>query len=202
MKLTVSNRIRSLMLAGAAWLMLGAPALSQTSVYTTLSGPDGGLLNCETLSAAKADGEGEWAYLRCPGVGGVDLYIDYADARDTIRVGKDGKGTPFLPPFTGLGAKAEWRMAGGKPYAMIVRLTLGGIEEYKGQWLTVHHVNATTGQGCLVGYVDARANKNANVLARELADTVGREGCRTNGPAISGKMGNAMRELIAQKPQG
>ncbi|MEM9732468.1 MAG: hypothetical protein AAF903_03155 [Pseudomonadota bacterium] len=175
---------------------------AQISTYTTLSGPDGGLLNCETLSAAKADGEGEWAYLRCPGVAGVDLYIDYADARDTIRVGKDGKGTPFLPPFTGLGAKAEWRMAGGKPYAMIIRLTLGGMEEYKGQWLTVHHVNAATGQGCLVGYVDARANKNANVMARELADTVGREGCRTDGPVISGKMGRAIRELIAQKPQG
>ncbi len=46
-------------------------------------------------------------------------------------------------------------------------------KERRGQVLVVSTVaNDDTEQSCIVGMVDARANKNANVLAREIADDI------------------------------
>lgn len=174
------------------------PAQAQSSTYTTLNTATGEH-SCETLAASDPDEGGEWANVRCAGPGGTHIYIDYADARDALRIGKDGSGTPFMAPFTSFGPKAEWRIRNGKPYAMIVRMTLGGSDIYDAQWLTVHRVPAD-GKGCLIGYIDARANPGANTMARKLANEHGQLECNSIKTVIRGKRGTAMKDLLGDLP--
>jgi hypothetical protein len=48
----------------------------------------------------------------------------------------------------------------------------------KGQVLVVSKVAGDTGQGCVVGYVDALANPEPNALARKVADRLQRKELR------------------------
>ena len=169
-------------LASAAAALLAATTFvhaQPTSVYTDLDTAGGVGPGCETLEQAK-EGDGEWANVRCPGPGGVWAHIDYADARDTIRVGPDGKGTKFEGAFTSLGPKIEWRLTDGTPTAMIVRLKRS-VDEYSSQALTVHKIEPN-GNGCLVAEVSARMPDH-NAIAQEVADIVApRFDCATREP--------------------
>lgn len=168
-----------------------------TSLYTDLDTAAGVTPGCETLEQAEP-GDGEWARVRCPGPGGVWAHIDYDDARDTIRVGPDGKGTQFEPAFTSVGPKIEWRMKGEVPVAMIVRLTRQGGGRTS-QSLTVHKVDATSGNGCLVGEVAASGPEasNANERARRIADDVAHGfDCATDQP-VTGQ--DLRSRIVARK---
>ena len=182
--------------AGVVALWLAATVqvtqAAMTSVYTDLETASGDAPGCETLAASDPDEGGEWASVRCPGPGGVWAHIEYADARDAIRVGEDGTGTPFLSDFTSFGPKIEWRLTDGAPTAMIVRMHVGGSADRQAQWLTVHKVDAATGKGCLFGVIDARANRNANRMARDLADQSASWAC-PDITRIVGKRGDALK---------
>ena len=77
-------------------------------------------------------------------------------------------------PFNTTGKKIEWRLdADGRPIAAILRYFISDPEGVAadGQVLVVSRVaQADDGLSCVVGYVDARLNKNANELARKIAD--------------------------------
>lgn len=161
-------------------------------MYAKLDTANGATGGCETLAASDPDEGGEWASVRCPGPGGVWAHIEYADARDTLRVGEDGMGTPFLSDFTGFGPEIEWRMQGDVPFALIAPMNVGGSGPDQSRWLSVHKVDAASGKGCLVGMVDAKASPQAGDMARRLADEAATKSC-PNTARIVGKRGDRLR---------
>ncbi|MEM1040000.1 MAG: hypothetical protein AAGI12_11090 [Pseudomonadota bacterium] len=170
------------------------PAVGQISIaYTDINTADAAQF-CKTLEASSNEEGPGSAALVCTGYAGIDLYLDYFDSRDAIRVGRDGVGTPFLPQFTSFGPKAEWRLEAGVPVAMILRMQLGGSTP--GNWLTVHKVDATAKKGCVMGYVDARANRNANLLARDIAAGADSFVCGRSELQFLGTQGELMASLL------
>ncbi|MEM9280104.1 MAG: hypothetical protein AAGA76_16180, partial [Pseudomonadota bacterium] len=81
--------------------------------------------------------------------------------------------------FNRVNTTIEWRLDNGKPYATILRWFIENSNSngefdrnLEGQVLVISRVaDHEKPQSCVVGYVDARANSNANELARKIADT-------------------------------
>ena len=157
----------------AAGVATGAHA--NESAYT-----DRDLDACKTLSEEE---EGPSVTLQCAGYKDLSVYFKEGDLRQSQAYGPmsktyiDGAFETF-GPFNHTGAKIEWRLdAGGKPLAAIARWFVADPEQADdtdtryGQVLVVSTI-ATTEKptSCVVGYVDALENKDANTLARTVAD--------------------------------
>jgi len=106
------------------------------------------------------------------------IYFDEGDLRQSVGFGAPKEYQTF-GQFNYINNVIEWRSKNGKPYAAIVRFFIqnshldndDGDKANLGQVLVVHRVAENkNGQTCIVGMVDARANANANVLARQIAD--------------------------------
>ena len=117
------KRLFALTMAAVFALALTASADSVTSVYSSLSG-------CKLVKTGE-----DWSTQACRGVGGYNLQIEYADARDSITVYSPNRQKHPLElwnvigsGFSNLGEKAEWRVTrkNGKviPHALIVRFTV------------------------------------------------------------------------------
>src|SRR4051812_8158099 len=87
-----------------------------TSAYTDL--------NTQCRAAVKKVGEGQDMPLRCKGYGGYTIYINFSAANAWLAAEKAGKESVALTS-TQLsydrekGRKIEWRMANGRPFAVI-----------------------------------------------------------------------------------
>lgn len=170
----------------AALLGLAVPAHADfTSAYTDLN-----LDECLVLDAD--DFGASWS---CPGYKGYPLMVMEGDLRFALAYGFNVDAEPFgfqtLAPFNYLGAKLEWRLSNelGRwmPVATIVRYYTADIEtgEDKGQVLVVTQL--VEGNSCHIAYVDARANANANELARQAADRLaGNFDCQSDEIEIVG----------------
>ena len=169
------------------------PALSQTaaSAYTSLD-----LKKCRHTAGKDVEDYGEWS---CAGHGGIGIYVSGGDQRSYVSYGRNAKKEPAakqtLASFNGEGEKIEWRGERGadgtlKPYATIMRWSA-----------TVSRRRADEGPGasgdaarirrvCQVGYVDARANTDANALAQKIADENARKfKCGADKPIVLGNKG-------------
>ena len=171
----------------SATALLMAPAMAQsgfTSAYT-----DRNLEDCLVLEAD--DFGASWA---CPGYRGFPLMVQEGDLRFSLSYGFDADensaGFQTLPPFNELGDTLEWRLSNALgrwfPIATIVRYHTAHPEtgENFGQVLVVTQI--AEGNSCHIAYVDARANANANELAREAADRAGDFDCMTDEVEIIG----------------
>ncbi len=143
--------------------------------------------------------QGASAY--CTGYKGYPVHFDEGDLRQMVRFGHvaslNNQWESF-GQFNRINDTIEWRLRDGKPFATILRWFIenpdsDGVPSKKveGQVLVVSkvadHENPTS---CVVGYVDARANKSANVLARKLADERAESFvCASDKPQIIGKKG-------------
>jgi hypothetical protein len=104
-----------------------------------------------------------------------------------------------IAPFNNLGPKLEWRApnrAGAEPFATIVRYTYQKMADdgsySDGQVLVVSHFR--NGESCHIAYIDALANPNANVMAREVADKYGPNGgCVRGSVPVLGLGGDEFR---------
>lgn len=104
-----------------------------------------------------------------------------------------------IPPFNNLGPKFEWRAPnrqGAEPFATIVRYIYQKMAEdgsySDGQVLVVSRFR--DGDSCHVAYVDALANGNANVMAREVADKYATGGeCPDGAVPVLGSGGDEFR---------
>lgn len=172
--------VLALMLGGAA-----APAQAGTmSVYTDLD-----LDACIVLDAD--DFGASWA---CPGYRGYPVMVQEGDLRFSLRYGfnvdKNAAGFQTLPPFNTLGDTLEWRLSNALgrwfPIATIVRYHTADPETgvNKGQVLVVTQIK--DGNSCHIAYIDARANENANELARQAADEAGNFDCLTDEVEVIG----------------
>jgi hypothetical protein len=149
-----------------------APKFS--SVYTDLS------KQCK--NAVKSVGEGQDMPLKCKGYGGYEIGIGYSAMSSHLgvqMVGGDMVVSVIPQPLSYYdNKKVEWRLADGKPFAVIIRVNRykdeGGsldIGSYSEQNKTGESllVKGLKGYENIDGAVDARM-PDANVKARQLAD--------------------------------
>ena len=146
----------------------------------------------------------------CPGKGGLSVLISEDDLRETVSVGKNRAAAAKEPaaqvwfePFNSSLTTVEWRMAAGKPFAIIQRwLIADNADRDEKDRPRDKAMLAVTrlppGAVCHVAYVDAAANPNANELARKAADELARDfQCGKDEVKMVGAIGRAVE--LAQR---
>jgi len=121
----------------------------------------------------------------CPGYNDYDIHFAEYDLRQFTDFGPVDQRWEFSSGFSGFNYTnntVEWRLEDGKPYATILRWFANVFDERiadigEGQILVISTVadpDKPEGQrkSCPVGYVDALVNSDANIIARQVADSV------------------------------
>ena len=145
------------------------------SVYTSLD-----TKTCKTIEQSD-EGSG-WYRGECKGVGGYKLEVTEGDIRQSINVVVSPKKKFELdfsrvsPAFSSVGAKAEWRMKGKIPVALIVRFNASDVEDETKtvSYLVVSKISKTG--SCITDVVNAGKNQNAD--AQKLADSAASKPCK------------------------
>lgn len=163
------------------------PGLSST--YTKLEIGD----DCIRISSGTMGGE-----FSCPGLGGYGVTFAEGDLRTSIFYGHlgdwyaDGAWESF-GAFNSVGDTLEWRLNDDVPFATILRWFIEdgmtGDEDKRSEVLVVSKIGQPgAGEACVVGYVDAKLNSDANVIARQVADEIAPDfTCRTDEPEFHGQ---------------
>ena len=155
-------------LAFAAGLAAGAARAAPVSDYSSID-PD----VCEVTQQDEESGS---VWFACPDFRGHEVVMLEGDLRFYLQIDDPQREKQLsgqtLAPFNRLGKVLEWRLgADGKAFATIVRYHTqpdgGDGTYYDGQVLVVSKIGA---EACHVATVDARANADANALARAAAD--------------------------------
>jgi hypothetical protein len=155
------------------------------------------LSKCRHKPGREVEDYGSW---RCEGYGGNFVFVSAGDQRTYISYGPKLAETvaagETLAAFNSEGKTIEWRIERkcGKPvpFATILRWNTTVMQDngstVRGQVLVVTRLGP--GGVCHVGYVDGRANPNANELAVQLADTRARGfKCGKDKPKTVGETG-------------
>jgi hypothetical protein len=188
--LTRTLAVASACLAG----FFATPAVSQTvsRVYTQLDSD-----KCRHSKGRDVEDYGSW---RCAGHDGIGVYLSAGGQRMQVSFGRNAAREPAASQtFPGFNSAykgtIEWRIETPpkrKPraFATILRwnVKLAGDErDTTGRVLVVTRLGP--GGVCHVGYVDARANPNANELAVKLADERARGfKCGADKPTVAGQV--------------
>ena len=178
-----------------ALVLFAAPAAAQPIArdYTPLD-----LAKCRHKAGRGEENYGEWS---CAGFAGIAVSVRGGDQRVTVsfgpRAAKEPAASATLAAPNSQGKTIEWRHVPGadgkpKPFAAILRwntTTLGANDEpFRGQVLVVTRL--PPGAVCHVGYVDGRANPDANALAQKIADETARSfQCGKDKPVVLGQQG-------------
>jgi hypothetical protein len=191
------RRIATLLLGLAGLVALAGSAGAQPvgsveRAYTSLD-----LSKCSHKRGREVEDYGSW---RCAGYGGNSVFVSAGDQRTYISYGPKPADTvaagETLAAFNSEGKTIEWRIErrNGRPvpFATILRWNTTVMQDdgdtVRGQVLVVTRIGP--GGVCHVGYVDARANPNANALAVQLADERARGfKCGKDKPVILGEKG-------------
>ncbi|WP_250957214.1 hypothetical protein [Rhizobium sp. CG5] len=194
---------------GVAALLFALPSTAKAndSVYSDLN-----LDACQTVHVE----EGISITLKCAGPKGYPFYFKEGDLRQTVLFGHMSpayvdQAFETFGTFNHTGTKAEWRLDGdGRAIAVILRYFLEHsdpktgmpAEQFWGQVLVVSRIaQKDYGKGCMAAFVDARANKDANGLARQLADTLAPSfACGTDQAVYHGKRGATADDLMSNLP--
>lgn len=190
-----------------AMLALTGPVTAADSTYTDLD-----LDKCKTIAS---DDMG--AIMKCKGLKGYDIHFLEGDLRQSMLYGPVRKeliegAFESFEPFNHVNTKVEWRLdASGKPFAAILRWFIENIgdtgsptKEAEGQVLVISRVaQPDDGLSCVVGYVDALSNPNANELARQIADNEARDfACGYQESTWTGKRGDKTSDPTHVWPEG
>jgi hypothetical protein len=154
-------------IAAIAALILAASAADAqsaqiTSAYTKLD-----LDKCARIDRGEEPQSATW---RCRGYAGVPLFVQNGDERYDVDAGREDADELWADGFDYPGATVEWRLARGKPFAIIYRLNPANPEASKWSRLMVETIGRAK-PGCRVASIDARG-KNANAEARRAADQI------------------------------
>lgn len=169
------------------WISLSpvtAGAQKIDSAYSKLDFDNG----CKWANPASAEEPAMGVSAICSGFKDYPVYFAEDDVRQLVSYGHVEDPELFsggFGEFNYVNETIEWRLSNGEPFAAIHRWFIENMdpetgspsEAAKGQVLVVSTVAKSTmpadrRKSCVVGYVDALANKNANVLARNVADTM------------------------------
>lgn len=192
----------------AMLIAFGAPLRGATaeSVYT-----DTTLDGCENLiKPSEEDPDMGNISMKCSGYKGYAFYFKEYDVRQSTYFGylSDeilGGGGETFAVFNHIGDKIEWRLDDkGVPRATILRYVMENMNPTTydpdpalyGQVLVVSRVGQPEDEtGCVTAYVDALANKDANEMARKLADEQAPGfPCGREKPVFHGKVGDRISE--------
>lgn len=189
---------RTAYLAGLFTAALAGPAVAGedvSSIYTRLEFDT----DCVQISADPMGGS-----FSCSGHGGYGVLLAEGDLRQSAFFGYVGawyadNAWESFGAFNQTNDTVEWRLRGGVPFATILRWfienpnpdTGAPDEAHRGQVLVVSRVGQPgVGEACVVGYVDALANGDANTVAREVADMLADDfTCRVDEPQFHGERG-------------
>ena len=168
-----------------------ACAADIVSVYTRLD-----LDKCRHKAGTMEEDYGAW---NCRGLNGIPVRVIAGDQRSYVSYGRNAgnelAAKQTLASFNGEGKAIEWRAVRAsdgklKPFATIMRWSTTVSDEDKtvrGQVLVVTRLGPPA---CHVGYVDGRANSDANTLAQNIADRYARDfKCGVDKPLTTGKTG-------------
>jgi hypothetical protein len=119
--------------------------------------------------------------LRCRGYGGYEVHIDYSAASSHLLLQPSGDKTVegislgTQPLDYDQKRKIEWRLANGKPFAVIYRVDLSKGAEPETMWTPENKMGESLMVKGLKGYEHisfevGASTPNANAHARELAD--------------------------------
>jgi hypothetical protein len=145
----------------------------------------------------------------CPGRAGLGVLVNEDDLRETVSVGRSRATAAREPaaglwfgPFNASTATVEWRALDGKPFAIIQRWHLDdNDDEDKNGRPTAKPMLVVTrlppGPVCHVGYVDVKANPDADELARKAADEFARGfKCGKDEVKVIGESGRAVELAV------
>ena len=171
-----------------------APALAQAPprLETRFTELVGG--RCRFVAQDRQTGDD--ALKRCPGHGDFELETLSSHTRVSLsfRFSRTQRVADVVAGWS-LGKTVEWRgiksNKGFQPYAAIVRVLMKDPEAATprpdGEVLAVLRVDPGEAEACAIAYVDARANKRANELARGTADRLGPTYlCGSDKPVVTG----------------
>lgn len=175
-------------------------ARANDSAYTDLD-----LDKCRTVAEDEMG-----ASLLCRGYERYDVHFSESDLRQSIVYGPldkklENEVFESFEAFNHVGSKIEWRRdTTGTPFATILRWFVENVDdqagmptkESTGQVLVISRVaQPSDGLGCVVGYVDALSNPDANELARKVADEQAQNfACGRDRSAWFGKRGDKSGE--------
>jgi hypothetical protein len=204
-------QVRSLSRAVSAVLLVStmltdrSDAQRVVSRYSSLK-----LSNCREIVEDSVSGLSNYD---CRGINGIRVYLGGSDERAVVSYGPNAPAEPAgrqtFNPMNSTGETVEWRgvmtAAAFTPFATILRWRLSDVA---GDPIRNREVLVITrlapGPVCHVGYVDATANAQANVIARQLADEHARTfRCATDRKRVGGRPGpgTAMISLDADAPK-
>jgi hypothetical protein len=154
------------------------PTVAFTSVYTNLKTECGSGLTPKEEKQAEAAGQDIPSV--CKGYGGYEIFLasDGANAQFQVRTKsrKPEKDVAILEALyfgDGIGArKVEWRLADGKPFAVIFRIDLFGEADEQGARKKLGEQIRVVGlKNKRIDFkVDVKTTPNPNEEARRLAD--------------------------------
>jgi hypothetical protein len=144
------------------------------SVYTPLDLETG----CSMVEGATDEeaGGGQWW---CEGYRGIAVRVAEGDLRFFVGYGRDAaeqcSSRQTLGAFNTIGTTLEWRLLREYPGHMTPVATIlrykTNVDGRTGEYLVVTRLDGA--QACHMAYVDVRAQKDANALARVAADRFG-----------------------------
>lgn len=130
----------------------------------------------------KGEENGQDMPLKCKGYGGYEIRIDYSAAAANLRVQPVGDKSAqaiqmgMQPLDYDQTRKVEWRLANGKPFAIIYRIVKSKTEQPEEMWRPENRAGEFLIIKGLKGFeqidleLDAKTS-NANIKAREMADS-------------------------------
>lgn len=145
-----------------------------------------------------------WA---CKGLAGHVVVVSEQDLRTTVSVGNSVKAAAREPaasqsfaPFNFTYETIEWRALAGnaRPFAMIQRWNISdndnpGKDNRPGRTALLVVTRLPPGPVCHSAYVDVKANREPNILARQAADEIARSfDCAKDKVRVVGERGRAI----------
>lgn len=143
-----------------------------TSEYTDLKKCGSGMTKKEEKEAEE---QGSDIPTRCKGPGGYDIFIYYSACASIITAVKGEERISLATQVVDWQQKTvEWRMIGGKPFAVIMRVyKYAGDDPCTSSRKVIGEslvVKGLKGYEHIDGSVDVKTTPDANVRAREIAD--------------------------------
>lgn len=156
---------------------VSAQAQKIQSVYTDLIDT-----KCKTLESNPDEGG---SYLgECAGTNGYKLQVAEGDLRQTVSVVAPNKKIfplefwRIFGGFSAVGAKAEWRVRGKEPVALIIRFNVSENPEDASKTTSYLIVSKITkNEACVVEIF--KPGKSQNLLARQAADSAAGKPCKS-----------------------
>lgn len=173
----MKNMTKKFIIIGCFILAFSVFATAQNkSIYTSLE-----TKACKTIE--QSDEGAGWYRGECPGAGGYKLEVTEGDIRQSINVITpankkfDLDFSMVSSAFSSVGAKAEWRMKGKVPVALIVRFNASNPEnpDKNTSYLIVSKISKT--ESCITDVV--KPSKTQNAQAQKLADAAATKPCKS-----------------------